>query len=180
MSQFVAQPVICANPAKEETLGTVLGWMHNNLKSDSLHPIMQKHGLEKVASSSWYHTQNLLDVLREVYKEPEAMDIFVAIGKQFAKEYPFASQISTVMDAILNFNTAYHTLHRGIQTDEGILIQEAEPGTLIITNNTPWPGEIIFGLLFTLPSRFEPRGRFGVEFLEPDEYLRTVIGVTQK
>jgi len=180
MAQFVAQPVICANPAKEETLGVVLGWMHNNLKSDSLDPIMQKHGLEKVASNSWYRTQSLLDVLREVYKEPEAMDIFVAIGKQFAKAYPFEPQVRTVMDAILSFNTAYHTLHRGIQADEGILIQEAGPGRLVITNNTPWPGEIIFGILFTLPSRFEPRTHFGVEFLEPDEYLRTVIGVTQK
>jgi hypothetical protein len=180
MLPFVAQPVMCANPAKEETLGIVFSWIANNVKSDSTRPLMKKHGLDSFLSSKWYPTQTILDVIRDVYKEAEAMDILVAIGKQFAKEYPFDSSVKTIKDAIFSFNETYRALHRGMNSEEGIIIAQSTPDTLLITNNTPLPGEIIFGMLFTLPHRFEPGRQFSVKFLEPDDYLRAVIGVTWK
>ena len=178
MSQFVAQPVVCANPEKEETLGIVLSWLANNVYSDLIRPAMKRHGLELFAPNQWYPTQTVLNTVRDLYRETDAMDILVAIGKRFAQEYPFDPKVRTVRDAIFAFNQAYRVVHRGIHGEEGLLIQEAGANTFHITNNTPWPGETIYGVLWTMPSRFEPGRVFSVHFLEPDDSLRSVFEVT--
>jgi hypothetical protein len=176
MQNYVAHPFLCSNP-NEQSLGIVLSWMADNLRSDAILPVLQQHSLATTDPKAWYPTQNLHHVIRDLCKEPDTMNIFVAMGKRFAQEYPFDADIKTLPDAIRSFNQVYHKLHQGSHADEGLLIEQSQPNVMIVTNNTPWPGEMMFGFLMTLGGRFAGSNQ-RVIFLAPDSNLRTVFEVT--
>lgn len=177
MQTFVARPFTCTNP-DEQTLGVVLSWMSNNLKSDAIAPVMKRHGFESIDTKVWYPTQKIHNVSRDLCKEPDTMNIFVAIGKKFAIELPYEAAVRLAPDAILAFNEAYRRVNRGISPEEGFIIDRSKPNSIIVTNNTPWPGEMVFGLLSTLGSRFSAGPNFKVQLHTPDDYLRAVFEVT--
>ncbi len=181
MSSFIAKPFKCADPENEISLGMTVAWFADNLRSEIIQPVLKKRGLENFDPNEWYPTQLLLDIIYEVYYEQNAWDALVAIGKKSAEDYPFAPDVVTFEDAVRAFNEAHHTIHHGIHPDQGFLINKVDENTLIITNNTPWPGDLIFGILFTFGKRFGTRdNNYQVESMPPDEHGRAVFkGITQ-
>ncbi len=175
MASFVAQPLKCSN-AEEESSGIVLSWMCDNQKGDVILPMLEKHGVADFDPEGWYPTQTLLNIARELYKVSDPYGAFVAIGKTFAEK--MVSAADTPEEAIRAFNAAYGDVHRGFHPEQGLLIDRVEAGTLVVTNNTPWPGELIYGVLFSLGSRFKPGDKSKTTPIDPDEYLRAVFEVT--
>jgi hypothetical protein len=178
MPPFIAKPFTCANPDQEESLGLAVSWIADNLRSEIILPVLKKHGIEAFDPNTWYRTQTLLDVMRALYKEPGTTEALVAIGKKSAEDYPFGPEVKTLEDAVVAFNQAHHTVHRGIHPEQGFLVERPQPNTLIVVNNNPWPGELIFGILWTFGRRFGGGKHYTVSMLPPDEYGRAVFKVS--
>lgn len=180
MSPFIARPFVCANPQKEESLGYVLTWFTDSVRSDVVRPIMQKHGLEHFDPEAWYPTQTLLDIVHDIYDHPDVIDAAIAIGKKSAEDYPFGPEVKTIEDAIMAFNQAHHTVHRGAHPEQGFLVEKQGSNCLIVTNNNPWPGELIFGILWTFGARFGTASgrRYLVSPLGEDQYGRALFEVS--
>jgi hypothetical protein len=177
MKPFIARPFVCANPDKEEVLGVVLDCIANSKSSDIILPIMNKYGLDSYDVNSWYRTQTLLHSLRTLYTEPGGDEAFIGIGQKLAEALPFEHGVRMVQDAILALNQTYHKVHRGIHTEEGFLVDKIQPNILVVTNNTPLPGELIYGMLHAFGRRFASGRTFKVAMLPPDEHLHTVFEV---
>jgi hypothetical protein len=177
MTAFIARPFVCANPDKEEVLGLALDCLASNRSSEIIRPIMDKYGLDTYDLNKWYRTQPLLHALRELYTEPGGDEAFIAIGQKLAEQYPFEHGVRTVQDAVLALNQAYHKVHRGIHSEEGFSINKVQPNILVVTNNTPLPGELIYGMLHAFGRRFVSGRTFKVAMLPPDEHLHTVFEV---
>ena len=175
MASFIARPFTCADPIHEESLGVAAGWVADNLRSDIIRPVMAQHGLIHIDPEQWYPTQMLLDILRELYELPEGIEALVAIGKRSAEAYDFGPEVVSFEDAVTAFNAAHHAVHRGIDPEQGFLINKPDDHTLVITNNTPWPGELIFGILWTFGSRFNPGAGVRIMPLPADASGRAVF-----
>jgi hypothetical protein len=180
MSPFVARPFVCANPQKEESLGYVLTWFTNNVRGEMVRPLLQKYGLEDFDPNAWYPTQTLLNVVRELYDHPSVGDAVIAIGKKSAEDYPFGPEVRSLEDAIMAFNEAHHTVHRGAHPEQGFLVEKQGDSQLIVTNNNPWPKELIFGILWTFGARFgtSTGKKYLVSPLPPDQYGRARFQVS--
>jgi hypothetical protein len=178
MTDFVATPLTCASP-DEEVLGIFLSWVAENLRSDVVRPVLAEHGLESYNLDTWYPTQSVLNVIRDLGQEGGVSEAFLAIGKQAAATYPFGPQVATIKDAVEALHQAHHDTNRNIHPDQGFLVEESGDGALIVTNNNPWPGDLIYAMLWELGRRFRPEdGSFTVQPLAPDQYGRAVFKVT--
>jgi hypothetical protein len=177
MKPFIARPFVCANPDKEEVLGIVLDFISNSKSSDIIRPIMRKYGMDTYDSNLWYRAQTLLHSLRDLYTEPGGDEAFIGIGQKLAEEYPFDHGVRTVQDAVLALNQTYHRVHRGIHSEEGFVVNKIQPNILIVTNNTPWPGELVYGMLHAFGRRFVSGRTFRAATLPTDEHFRPVFEV---
>jgi len=177
MAAFIAKPFTCADPTKEISLGVALSWIADNLRSDIIQPVMCKHGLEHFDPNQWYPTQTLLDIVRDLYNYPGTIEALVAIGKKSAEDYPFGPEVQSLEDAVLAFNEAHHAIHHGISPEQGFLVKRTSPTSLIVVNNNPWPGELIFGILWTFGRRFSRNQNFEVIPLDNDDFGRAVFEV---
>lgn len=155
-----------------------VSWIADNLRSDVIRPVLKKHGIESFEPNQWYPTQTLLDIVRDLYDQPDTVEAFVAIGKKSAEDYPFGPEVQDIESAVLAFNAAHHAIHRGANPEQGFLIEKTGPATLIVTNNNPWPGELIYGILWTFGRRFNRTGSYQVLPQPADAYGRAVFKVT--
>lgn len=177
MKPFIARPFVCANPDKEEVLGLVLDCISNSKSSDIIDPIMHRYGIDTYDSNMWYRTQTLLHAMRDLYTEPSGDEACIAVGQKLGEEFLFDHGVRTVQDAVLALHHTYHRIHRGIHAEEGFLVEKIQPNILVVTNNTPWPGEIIYGLLHAFGRRFVSARTFRVATLPPDEHFHPVFEV---
>lgn len=171
---FIAQPLKCTYP-DEESLGVVLSWLLENQKSEVIRPLMRKYEVETFNPDHWYPTQTFLNIAREIYKIQSPTEVFVAIGQKFATEVLIDQSLADPEAAIFAFNEGYATIHRGFHPEQGLLVDRVESNQILVTNNTPWPGELIYGVAFSVGRQFSPTHDFGVKLVAPDEHLRTVI-----
>ena len=180
MSSFISKPFACADPQNEISLGVAVEWIGDELSGDVMRPVMESYGIKNFDKDEWYPTQKLLDIVHTTYSETHDWESLVAIGKKSAEDYTFENVIVyAIEDIVLAFNEAHHALHKNIHPDQGLLINERDVETLVVTNNTPWPKELVFGMLFGLVRRFsDVSDVFSVIPLEDDAHGRAVFRIT--
>lgn len=179
MSTFIAKELTASSP-DEEVHGIFLTWIAENIRGEYTRPVLAKYGLENFDPNAWYPAQTIFNVLLDLDRSL-VDEAFLAIGKQAGAAYPFDPSVKTLKDALMAINDAHHQTNRNIHPEQGFIVEELEPGILMVTNNNPWPGNVIYAMTWELGRRFTPPGgEFKVYPQEADEYGRAVFKVIWK
>jgi len=82
----------------------------------------------------------------------------VALGINVIDTTPFPPEVNTIPKAIYGISAVYQQVLRNSMPDEGYHIEQVSDRHLRITDNTPWPHDLIFGYFYAIARRFKPEG----------------------
>jgi hypothetical protein len=158
--EYIAQPWVA--PSKDsEMLGSVLLSRTQNLKSEDIRPILEKHGLWNLDPNTWYNMQQMLDAEKEIVDSREnVMEDMVAFGIEGVKRLSPPSDVNTIEKALDFMNKAVPMVNRNIPEGFGFIIIKKGDGHYEIVINEPFPPFSTVGWLHGVVSR-----------LLPDDYL---------
>jgi hypothetical protein len=158
--RYVAQEYVASSP-EAEVIGDLLLSLIDNLKADEIRPILENYipRHEEMEVNRWYPQQVFLDVYKAIAeRKVNAAENLVAIGMKAAEHLPFTPEVQTVEQAVAFFSTITKKTHRNIPDTESLLVVETRPGGIVIVNNTPYPADAVYGMLWAFATRFVPAG----------------------
>ena len=183
-TRYVAQQYIASSP-EAEVIGSLVSSLIDNLKADEIRPIIDGHNPQHVELdvNGWYPQQVILDIQKAIAeKQVNASENLVAIGVKSVDHLQFAPEVQTIEQAIAAFNAIAKQTHRNIPDSETILVVESRPGRVVVVNNTPYPSDNIYGVLWACARRFTPAGAAftvrGIENPDPGRLPGTAYEIT--
>ena len=153
-----------------EVVGVGVLSMIENLRSEYVRPLMEKHGLTNVNPENWYPAQKYLDVLNDIYKNPNASTNFIAVGMKIAENVvlPPDMQNPTLPQILAMWDPVYKLQHRGDNIG-GIEVQQLSETSYRTIHRNIYPDDLAYGVAYGWCKRFLPRGRsFNVRYEDID------------
>lgn len=118
--------------------------------------LLARHGLVDVQPDEFYPQQAWLNALKEVsVGDANAMFNFIAIAKEIARNIPLPEGIDSIEAVLQREGDVYKMNNRGCS---GYISAEAiGPKHMHVTVCNPYPHDMMYGIVWGLATRFEPR-----------------------
>jgi hypothetical protein len=159
-----------------ETIGQGILIFFENMEKDAIRPFleaaMRKHGIQEIKVDAWYPVQFTLDLLRALEESESGMFNQVAVGMAIMGSFPYSPEVKTIPDAVNGVSVLYTQAIRNYDPSEGYDIRQIDANHLRVTDNTPWPHDLLYGYFYSIAQRFCPKGmQFKLQrtYLNPQE-----------
>ncbi len=132
-----------------------------NLNHDQMKDILAKHGLDQIDPEQWYPVQKVLDVFNDLTEQAGAMMNFVAVGKaagELGAEHLPQEMAAMSLDEFLEAYARIWSLrHRNADPDD-IKPEKVGDRHIKVTTKTPYPDDLLYGILWAYPRYFLTEG----------------------
>lgn len=148
-------------PADLELHGTICLAFINNLQSDRLVPILEKHGLDHIDPTAWYSANEFMQTLNDLVKVGDFSSSFTAIGMEVGRivDMPLQTSNPTLEDALHAWDLAYKGSHRNHHDSIGSVEVEVVNKKHYKTIHTHlYPDDFSYGIMYGFAKRFLPAG----------------------
>ncbi|MEM9955196.1 MAG: hypothetical protein AAF846_26545 [Chloroflexota bacterium] len=149
MSVYTATPYQANEGA--EVSGANVSVLLNNMRAESLKPLLVQHGFEDLDTDNWYSQQAFLDVIKEIEQQLSYEEL-VAIGISGADVLELPAEVTDVYQLLPSIVAGYGLHHRNVPEDEGYRIEETGTEVKIVCN-IPYPPFVLFGYVYGLVRR---------------------------
>lgn len=152
MHQFIC------DPDTELTGQTVLSLI-TNINYRNIETIVARHHLSQVNPEAWYPLQDVLNVLRDISAATGSTFNFVSIGMAAAQlaYIPPEMEHFSVEQILQQYSKIYKMRHRGGNAG-AVQVESISPTHLKIIMDTPYPDDIMYGVMYGYARRFLPDG----------------------
>jgi hypothetical protein len=157
MSPYVAQPYVAGTP-EAEVIGQTMISFAENMESDVIGPILDKHGLTTIDPDAWYSHQLWMDILKDIEDTlgpGQSQSAFIAFGRSVVENAVMPPEIQTIPDMLNALHAVHHANLRNIPEEEGYSLDQRGEQYYIVYHNTPNPDDAIYGFLWGLAGRFK-------------------------
>jgi len=140
--------------------GQTVRALFENTQQNSVRPYLEQHNLLDADANKWYPLQAVLDILSDLSEQGDAMFNFVAIGMAAADLSPLTPQAKAMAleQFLLAYPTIYQQRHR--DGDPGrVQAEKVADNHIVMRLETPYPDDIMYGLLYGFARRFMPAGK---------------------
>ncbi|HEX2621758.1 MAG TPA: hypothetical protein VHL11_16485 [Phototrophicaceae bacterium] len=145
-----------ASSPNAETIGQLLLSFFHNLQYKDIEPVLTKYKLDHLEPAEWYPQQLGLDIFKEIAEGGiNVSDNLVAIGMKAAEYASFPPETDSIEKVLQSLG---YRGNRNTPPGEGVIPQVFGEGHALVTNNTPYPDDNMFGYLWGLLKRFVPPG----------------------
>jgi hypothetical protein len=143
-----------------EVIGTSLVGFTKSMVHDNLTEILARYHLDKIDPQAWYPVQTLLDLFGEISNGVEPSPTFISLGVAVAQAglqaMPAAAKAVTLEQFFASYNDLWQSRHRN--GDAGYIKYEAiSPNHLVLKFKTPYPDDILYGLIYAYARFFCPK-----------------------
>ncbi len=156
MSAYVAELYRASGP-EAEYIGALLMSLSQNLRAETIRPVLKKHGLQDFDPMTYYPQQKILDVLQEI-EQNFTFEELVAIGIKSTEVMPLPPEVTSLEVAIMGLDLYYKSLCRNTPPEEGITVEWLGPRHARTINNQPTPPFIVYGNIYGVARRFRSKG----------------------
>jgi hypothetical protein len=131
--------------------------------ADELKPILAKYGYAgPIGIDDWYPRRDYLAMIDEVAQSTHIVDM-ISVGLQTGHYALLPAGVDSVEGALQNLDASYRLGHRYLPKDEGLDYRRMDEVTHHIIARTPYPINLMYGIVFGIVERFAPEGaRFSV------------------
>ncbi|HLA42125.1 MAG TPA: hypothetical protein VJZ27_01745 [Aggregatilineales bacterium] len=157
-------------PPGTEIIGTTLLGFSQNLQSDDVKPVMEKHGVVNLDPMGWYPAQMLLDALNDIAAYSNFSTNMVAIGMKIGEIVPVPPELGekpSLEDVLMIWDDLYQGLHRNTDVG-GITIEKVHDNYFKTFHTVIYPDDMSYGVLYGYARRFLPVSTHFTVFYEPD------------
>jgi hypothetical protein len=160
-------PFYTCDPEIEINGVTVLS-LTQNIQHGEIASILQEHGFASVNPESWYSLQAILNVLHKIGDGGNAMTNFVSIGISagelgVSNLPPELGQIA-ITDFLIQYRHVYKTRHRNGEPGDVIGEQVTENHVKITFIDTPYPDDIMYGVMYAYARHFLTGSHFTLRY----------------
>lgn len=158
MSRYVAKPFIAGSP-QAEVLGATMSAFLDNVESDVIRPILEKHNIPDLDPEGWYSHQLWMDILKDIQDTlgVQASTSFVAFGREVVRKAAMPDSLQTIPDVLNALHAIHHANLRNVPEEEGYFVEKIEDNLYHVYHNTPNPDDAIYGFIWGLAARFKKR-----------------------
>ena len=131
-----------------------------SVKKEEIGPIFKKHGLDPalINPNQWYPVQPFFDVFKDIATgDANISENLVALGMTVGDTFPLPPVINSFRDFMQNIHAAYDIATRNRAPNDGYQVQFLSENHVVITDNTPFPSDFFFGLLWGFARRLLPK-----------------------
>lgn len=136
---------------------TVLSLIQN-VQHDEMASVLEKYRFERVDPERWYKLQDVLNALEEIGGGSNAMTNFVSIGMSAGdlgvKQLPPEVKDMSITEFLAAYQKVYQTRHRNGRPGEVISEQVADGHIVIKWIDTPYPDDIMYGVIYAYARHF--------------------------
>jgi hypothetical protein len=126
---------------------------------DKIWHIVESHDLDSIEPDQWYPVTWWLEVFDSISEERATMTPnLVAIGMEYVQTAIWPAEVTTIEDALMAVNDTYQVNHDGGYVGEFSIIAMG-PGKVEVLDNTPYPPDFVYGMLYQLVQQHAPLGR---------------------
>lgn len=143
---------------------------------DEIYDYYARHGLSDPDPAAWYPLQNLLDVFNELEERGGAMFDLVSIGMNSVNYIVLPPEVEklSMIELYQLSDQAYRMNHRGSNIG-GLRCDVVNNQHIIMTNVTPFPDHLWYGIGYGYARHFLPR-QFHVTAYFDEAILRRDLG----
>ena len=159
-----------------ELTGTAVRSLFVNAFHPQIKPILDKHGVSEIDPDGWYSMALLKEIFKDISERGDSIFNFVAIGIAAAEISPLPPDVLRLspLEFYAAYNEVFQTRHRG-GNPGGLIAEPANDNTVRITLVTPYPDEVMYGLMYGFAKRLLPTGtHITVRYV--DDSLRRDLG----
>lgn len=140
------------------------------IRRDQIDHILQAHQFDVLDVNAWYPITEWLAVLTEIERDQATMtENLVAIGLKYIETSLSPGELDSFDDALIALNDAYQLNHRAGYVGEFSIVIYG-PGKIEVIDNTPYPEDFIYGLIYGTARQYEHHDAFPtIERLYADE-----------
>ncbi|HEC23937.1 MAG TPA: hypothetical protein ENI95_13565 [Chloroflexi bacterium] len=152
-----------------ELIGRSVLALFENIRYDMIKPILDKHGLNDVDPDGWYPLQDVLDILSDISEQGSGLFDLVSVGISAARLSPIPPEVEalSLKEFLLLYPQLYPRRHRNGDAGE-VLAEEAGERHVKMIFRTPYPDDLMYGLMYGFARRFLPKGTPITVFYDPD------------
>ena len=150
-----------ADPALELAGVTTLSLVEN-IVSDAIQPLREKHNLVEIDTEKWYPVQQVFDLFNDIVEE-HGTQSFVAMGMKIAEQSEFppemlGSELSLVQ-ILEGWQTHYEANHRGGDYPPVGTIKVADNHyQLVLKLEHIYPYDLVYGMVYGFCKLLLPKG----------------------
>src|SRR5688572_30361654 len=153
--KYVARRGVAPSP-DAEILGTVMLLPLHNFRAGETAEIVRKHLGEEIQPDQWYPMQKQLDIIKDIDAGSNPVEAHVALGMQFMEAVPFPPEVAAIPEALEVIAHVFRNIGRNLPEAFGAFTKKVGERHYLLLNNTPYPTEELFGLVWAVANRFKP------------------------
>lgn len=148
---------------KLEVAGMTVTSFIDNLASNNIKELVERHGLDNIDSEKWYPVQKVFDLFNEIVESQSGnTQPFVAMGMKIAEqsEFPPEMKASLTLPMILNgWQDHYQANHRGASFPpvETVMVNDKHY-QLVCQADHIYPFDLVYGMAFGFCRLLLPKG----------------------
>lgn len=157
-----------------ECIGLLAGAILKSINLEKFQHILDKYQFTAIQPDEWYSHGLLLDILREIRDNNNAMYNMVSIGMQTVdKDAPrMAASLSEVLFAL---PALYQRMHRGVTSSYNV--ENLSEQCIRVKDLTPWPHDMVFGMMWQIVALYDISATVERTSVEFDEEYGDEIGI---
>jgi len=125
---------------------------------DILLEILNENGIEKPEADKWYPQALFINILLELMRST-GKNTLLKIGRIIIMNLLNQRNINSLEDALSQLPIIYALIHRGYG-EGGINLVRTSSCSAILICDTPYPEELLFGMLQFIGLTYRPKGRY--------------------
>lgn len=128
-----------------------------SMKGHEFADLIRQNGFDHVVEEEWYPSQQVLDLLKNFAERANGPENLISIGVKMLETSGLPQEVNSVSTALhlLNQNTQRNSCNT-VGTPFQI-VQHAE-NRIEVTDNTPYPHDVVYGYLYSICRRYLPKG----------------------
>lgn len=149
-----------------EVLGRKILSLIDNLSTEVIEPLLEKHGLDNIQPEAWYPAQDWLDVINDLFADRSWTSQFVVTGMSIAENGSISPELEDAsLEQILGqWDDFYQMPHRGGDIGE-VTVEKLSDTHFKTVHRHLYPDDLTYGIAYGWARRFLPEGtRFSVYY----------------
>ncbi len=157
MTEYKAVRFVASSP-DSKVLGASLLAFTENLRAETIKPIVTSYHLDTIGPEDWIDEQLSLDLLRAI-EQNFSFEELVAVGIKYAELIPLPPEIDSLEKLISIGDTLYHSTLLNAPPNV-VTIEKIGPRHYRLIYNIPSPPFSTYGIVFGLINRVKHPGQF--------------------
>ena len=152
---------------KTEVSGKVMNYFINVIPENKglFLVFLSQHGLTDIQMDEWYKQESWLKALKEIENYFGGYTLYY-LGKSISKMITLDSGVDCLKEALSSINETYQSHHRNGNTGEYLLEEfNTEFNTARIVVNTPYPCDMVRGIVTAVARKYQPQGSRLIEVI---------------